>query len=109
MRMLNRRLMPVIALVLAPILADCGDPNAPNNTISVLDNAFVPQTFNAKVGDTVTWGWGGQADHDVRFSDGVSSDVQKVGGFERTFLMAGTYNYICSLHIGMTGTVVVSQ
>lgn len=96
------------ALVLA-VLAACGDPNAPQpDMIQVWDNFFMPQTYNVAPGDTVWWVWSGRVQHDVRFGDGgPSSQILLIGDFRRAFPNAGRFDYICTLHGGMVGTIVV--
>lgn len=94
--------------LLAVLGTACGDPNATATTIQVLDDQFSPQTYTTRVGSTVTWVWNGQNEHDVRFSDGGgSSDIQTNGQYDRKFLVTGTFNYLCTIHPGMVGSVVV--
>ncbi len=63
------------------------------------------------VGGQVTWTWqAASANHNVN-SDGApsftSSAVQSAGTFNFTFANAGTYQYSCIIHSGMTGRIVV--
>lgn len=101
-------------LVVTAVLCGCG-PGAgevttqPSETqsIRVVDNAFEPEAASVRVGDTVTWQWRGDDDHNVVFDD-VESPVQSDGQFAHRFDAPGTYVYRCTLHGGMTGTVVVA-
>jgi plastocyanin len=72
-------------------------------------NVFTPNTVEIAVGGTVSWTF--QSAHDVRFGGtaGAPSDIEAVSGgsISRTFPNAGRFEYLCSLHIGMTGTVIV--
>jgi len=78
------------------------------NEISVMDNNFEPVAAEVTAGDTVTWTWEGEADHNV-VGDAFESDVQREGTFEQRFDQPGTYDYRCTLHGGMTGTIVVAD
>ena len=72
-------------------------------------DAFSPASVDVAVGATVTWNF--QATHNVTFAfaPGVPSDISDTpsGSAARTFTQAGTFNYQCTLHPGMTGTVIV--
>jgi plastocyanin len=74
--------------------------------VIVDDNKFVPKEATVAVGDTVTWRWEGSAAHNV-VGPGFESENQDEGEFEHTFEEAGEYDYVCTLHPGMTGTVIV--
>lgn len=79
------------------------------NAVSVSDNFFSPVTAQVAVGTTVTWTWAsGAAAHNVTFNDGQTSGDKSGGAtFSRTFNAAGTFNYHCTLHSGMDGSVIV--
>lgn len=97
-------------VVVALVLGGCGNPNGPNNTIQVLDNAFSPATLTVPPGTTVYWVWGGSAPHNVVFNQaagGPNSETQTSGQFERAFPSAGTFSYTCTVHLGMDGSIVV--
>jgi plastocyanin len=62
-----------------------------------------------ETGDTVTWVWrDGPIQHDV-VADEFRSDVMIDGTFSYTFDEAGVYEYVCSLHSNMRGTVFVQN
>lgn len=72
-------------------------------------NTFTPSTVTVRVGGSVAYSFSG--DHNVIFSSaGSPADVPVTnsGTVNRTFLTAGTYNYTCSLHAGMNGSVLVA-
>ena len=77
------------------------------NQIDVRDNSFSPRATTVAPGTTVTWTWRGVAVHDVTFDAGSSSSQQSTGTFAREFAAAGTYAYRCTIHSGMSGSVVV--
>jgi plastocyanin len=79
------------------------------NAISVNNDFFAPITAQVAVGSTVTWTWAsGASAHNVTFNDGPASGDKTSGDtYSRTFSTAGTFNYRCTLHGGMTGSVIV--
>jgi plastocyanin len=77
--------------------------------VTMYDNFFDTSPLSIAVGRTVRWvNAGGQA-HNTTSLTGVwsSPNINPGGSFERTFTAAGTFNYACTLHPGMNGTVVV--
>lgn len=98
------------------LLTACGDggedPAAAEpvagTEVSVVDNDFEPVHLEVGSGETVTWRWEGDAAHNV-VGDGFESEVQDEGTFSHTFEDAGTYDYECTLHRGMTGRVTVVE
>jgi plastocyanin len=63
-----------------------------------------------KAGDTVTWTNNDTVGHDVTGDDFGSGDpgaLQNGDTFEFTFEKAGTFDYVCTVHPGMEGTVKV--
>lgn len=102
------------ALPLVAVLAACGgdDDDAASSESGVVivdDNTFKPKTVEVGVGDTVTWRFEGQSAHNVTFEDDEASDLVKEGEYERTFDEAGSFDYVCTVHPGMTGSVKVSD
>jgi plastocyanin len=85
------------------------DTPVATNQVGVSDNTFSPASIVVSAGTTVTWTWAaGAAPHNVTFSDGNNSGDKSTGTFSRTFSTAGTFNYSCTLHSGMNGTVKVN-
>lgn len=76
-------------------------------TVILRDNLFSPSTVELRRGGTVTWLWHDQpVPHDV-VGRGFRSRIVVTGTFNRRFASPGTYTYVCSLHRGMDGRVVV--
>jgi plastocyanin len=77
--------------------------------VTMTDNAFTPGSLTVARGRTVRWQNGGSAAHNSTSSTGLwaSGDLQPSQNFERAFTQAGTFNYSCTLHPGMNGTVIV--
>jgi plastocyanin len=103
-----------------------GGNNTPGNTtppaggVSVTNNAFDPDARVITTGASVQWAWnsctgdgyGGTQScvaHNIVFDDGTTSGLKDQGTYSRTFTVAGTYNYHCSIHVaqGMVGSVTV--
>jgi plastocyanin len=91
-----------------------GSPSTPatptlTNAVGVSDDFFSPSSIQVSPGTTVTWTWASTAAlHNVTFGDGVASaTVGANATYSRTFATAGTFSYLCTLHGGMTGSVLV--
>ena len=124
--MTTRNVWIAIALISA---AACGGTSStgtqngvntapPPGGVSVTNNVFSPVTKTVAVGSSVQWAWNsctgdvysGQTcvSHNVVFDDGVTSGLQDQGTFNRTFNVAGTYNYHCAVHgAAMSGSIIV--
>src|SRR6185295_11392242 len=92
------------------LASGCSMGDGTSVTVQVLDDAFAPSTITIAPGIRVNWGWNGTHPHNVVFAPNsgvVSSATQITGGFDITFMTPGTYNYECTVHPGMNGTVVV--
>ena len=78
------------------------------------DNSFQPAQTHVAVGGTVIWTNQDGVPHTVTSgvgstADGVfdSGNIDSGGTFTFTFTDPGTYEYFCSIHPMMTGTVIV--
>lgn len=84
---------------------------SPSGTVTVSGSSFSPQQVDITVGGTVTWNFNDIISHNVTFAGttGAPSNIGDTssGSVSRTFATAGTFAYNCTLHAGMTGTVVV--
>jgi plastocyanin len=100
----------IVSLVVVTAAACGGDddgaaPTEPGVVI-VDDNVFRPKTITVAPGDTVTWRFEGNSAHNVT-ADDFASELMKDGEFEHTFDEVGEYDYVCTVHAGMVGTVDV--
>jgi len=118
MRFRGRLALVALAGLLALTLSACGSgeaaetpPAAAGNggpTVTIKDMAYTPATLTVPAGTTVTWVWrDGAIAHDVK-GDGFQSKVQSAGTFSHRFDQPGSYDYLCTLHPNMTGTIEVS-
>ncbi|QSE88973.1 cupredoxin domain-containing protein [Rhodococcus pseudokoreensis] len=89
-------------------------PEAPTGpVVQVANMAYAPSTITVRAGDTVTWNFDDRGvTHDVvgvgAAKSVLRSRLMQTGTFTYTFTEPGTYEYTCSLHPDMTGTVVVT-
>lgn len=93
-------------LLLLPFAA----PGAHAGTIAVsIDNfTFAPNQLTVKVGDTVTWTNHDDIPHTVVSAGKFRSKaLDSDDSFSFTFSAAGDYQYFCSLHPHMTGSIKV--
>jgi plastocyanin len=112
---LRRTSVLVVAAITAPLaLGSCRPSDitaAPRDTafVEMRDNFFVPQTVTIARGKSVRWTNRGQEVHTVATdTPGLGSDlITPTTWFEARFDDPGTFEYRCSLHPEMTGTVVV--
>jgi LPXTG-motif cell wall-anchored protein len=83
---------------------------AASTTVTIQDFAFSPKSITIDVGDTVTWRNTDDVAHSATAEDG-SFDTGTFGkGASRseTFDTAGTFQYICTPHPFMKGTINVN-
>ena len=106
---------PQVAQAKDPLLAGGGGgycyeppPAMDAGWVAVGDNCFSPQGMDIVTGETVRWTLAGQGKHNITFDGGPYTDGIPADGFGITFRAPGTYQYFCSLHPGMTGTVTVT-
>jgi amicyanin len=89
---------------------DGGDAGGAGTEVSMADIKFDPAEITINAGDTVTWTNNDSVGHDVTgddFKSGDAGGMQNGDTFEHTFNEAGTFDYVCTVHPGMEGTVVV--
>jgi plastocyanin len=112
------RLIGGFAFFLAFAACGGGDtvaaPVTPTATATVQANPaqqFSPGQVDITTGGTVTWQFSGLA-HNVTFTGSAAGTPANIGtstnvAVARTFSTAGSFTYVCTLHPGMQGTVVV--
>ena len=89
---------------------NAGSGNAGSgNTVDVKNFSFTPGSLTISKGATVTWKFDDAAKHNVTASGNIfkSPDLSSGGSYAFTFTKPGTYNYICTIHQYMKGTVTV--
>jgi len=81
-------------------------------TVRVVDNAYQPNLVNLLQNGVVAWVWDTSASlHNVTFDDPAlaaqSSQTISRGTHTVVFSVVGTFNYHCTIHAEMTGSIVV--
>jgi amicyanin len=91
--------------------ADTSTPTAQTTAqtgqVTIKDFAFGPSSLTVKKGDTVTWTNQDSAPHQIAGTNFKSEMLSNGGTYSFTFNEAGTFDYHCSIHPLMKGTVVV--
>jgi plastocyanin len=102
----------IIALFAAGLMLACSDDDdasmRPANEIWMSDTTFIPGMLSIPVETRVVWVNNSSVIHSVTSTDGIFDAFVNVGEtFSYTFTIPGTYNYRCTFHQGMIGSVVV--
>jgi plastocyanin len=114
--MLNRLLRRRRALVLLALsvglmaMTSVSALAASGKQVKVADNYFGPKKLAIGRGTRVTWKWTGVLNHNIVVHSGpsnFSSRTQARGSYSRVFTKKGTYSLVCTIHKGMTMTLVV--
>lgn len=85
-------------------------PPPDGNTVVLFGGAFTPSALTIELNETVTWSNTSGVLHNVTFSTGgapANIPDHTAGTTDRTFNTLGTFNYSCTNHGGMTGSVTV--
>ena len=87
-----------------------GSGSAGGAKVSMEGIKFNPASVTVKAGDKVTWTNKDSVGHDVtgdNFKSGDSGGLQNGDTFSQTFDKKGTFDYVCTVHPGMKGSVTV--
>jgi amicyanin len=71
---------------------------------------FSPSLLKVKAGEEVTWNQQDSMPHRLISSDGEALDSPTLGrgqSYSQRFDEPGTYDYVCSIHPSMRGTIQV--
>jgi plastocyanin len=97
----------------APALGDEPARDAAAKRVKVGDDYYRPRAIHVRPGSKVTWRWAGRRRHDVHFTGAPRGakprfcGSRRRGSCTRRFRKRGRYVYVCTLHGGMSGKVVV--
>jgi amicyanin len=95
-------------IILAAVLVSfTGIAVADNAQVNIKDFQYQPSTVTISRGDTVTWTNMDNVLHDVDFKGPGSPELKKGETYSKTFNDAGSFDYLCSIHPGMKGRVIV--
>jgi amicyanin len=95
--------------LLAGVAVMAAPAGAEDTAVKIENFTFNPQRVTVKAGTTVTWINDDDIPHTVASSTKAfkSKVLDSEDKFSFTFTTAGVYEYFCSLHPHMTGTIVV--
>jgi plastocyanin len=128
--MVRARLIAALSLLALGVVA-CGGSTSPTATVSSAlgvagghlgtpavtiqatdQDTFNPVTQKVTVGEIIEWKNVGSVAHNIVFADDatIGDPVLEGGGgvWQVKFTVAGTYQYSCTIHTGMVGTIEVS-
>lgn len=84
----------------------------PGTQVSMKDIKFNPETVKVKAGGKVTWTNDDTIGHDVTadaFESGSPGGIDGGSTYSHIFKKPGTFDYVCSVHPGMKGSVKVTK
>jgi plastocyanin len=86
-----------------------GNPPPAANSVSIVNMAFSPASLTVTAGTTVTWTNNDGMTHTVTANDNSfdSGNITTGSKFSKVFSTVGTYQYHCTIHSTMKGTIVV--
>ena len=112
-----RRAALVAGLVLSLGMAACGDGGGGGSdspaastagvTIDMVDLEFRPKSVTVDRGATVTFVNRGKVTHNAKGDEFFSRVVDPGESYRHEFDSAGTFEYVCTFHPGMDGTIRV--
>ena len=103
-----------VATAPANSLQATATPQTTVTTVHIRNFAFVPATLTVLPGTQITWVNDDDVPHTVVATGNASGMFQsqtlrKGDEFQYTFGSVGTYEYICSIHPSMHGTIIVKE
>lgn len=89
-----------------------GNGDCPTGAVCMLSSTYSPKTITVNKGATVTFINDSGIGHTVNFDGTRSPGVEDIplhttGHNDRVFTQVGTFNFHCTQHVGMTGSVIV--
>ncbi|HEY6994053.1 MAG TPA: cupredoxin family copper-binding protein [Xanthobacteraceae bacterium] len=108
-KMRSIRAATALAVAIAAISLPAVAAQAAGLEVKIDNFTFTPQRLTVKAGTTVTWINEDDSPHTVASSTKAfkSKALDTDDKFSFTFTTPGAYEYFCSLHPHMTGTIVV--
>jgi plastocyanin len=86
-------------------------PRPSGRTVAIKNFSYAPSTLRVPIGATVRWMNEDAAPHTATATGSTFSSphLRKGQGYAKRFSKRGRYTYLCALHPGMRGTVVVGK
>jgi len=105
------------ALALATVSSGSAQVLGPSVAVNIVEPraqkrwGYAPGSRRVGIGTWVTWSNAGQDAHTVTADDGTfdSGDLAPSEGFSWFFDQDGTWQYTCTLHPWMVGTIIVGN
>ena len=109
MKVARNLALGAIAPLVAIAIAAASPARAATIEVKIDNFSFNPKQVTVKAGDTVTWVNHDDIPHTVTSKTLVfrSKALDSDDKFSFTFTAPGSFDYFCSLHPMMTGTIVV--
>ena len=89
-----------------------GGASLARNTVRIADFAYGPDVLRVPAGETVSWINDDQEPHTVTSDAGGPLDSGSIPGggtYRARFETAGTFDYVCTIHPSMRGTIEVGS
>jgi uncharacterized surface protein with fasciclin (FAS1) repeats len=85
------------------------DAETEPTAVEIIEDSFDPETTMVMAGETVSWTNMDDEAHTVTAEDGTfdSGEIETGESFNYTFEETGTFDYYCTIHPEMTGSVIV--
>jgi plastocyanin len=98
-----------VAMATATAIGLPGRADSAPHAVTIDNFTFNPQRLTVTAGSTVTWTNKDDIPHAIASSGALfgSKALDTDDDYSFTFTIPGTYQYFCSLHPHMTGTIVV--
>ena len=101
----------VVALFLLLVISSCSSRREITQesafNVNIENFAFSPGVIKIKTGEAVIWVNNDDAPHTVTGDELDSGTLNKNQQYQHAFSEPGTYEYICSFHTSMKGTVII--
>ena len=93
-----------------PVTSAASSTTSQATAVTIDDFSFDPTPVQVDIGASVTWTNAQSVAHTTTALDGGwdSSSLETGSDFTVTFDAAGTFEYFCSIHPSMSGTIEVS-
>lgn len=103
-----KKALSILLVVLFIATSTAASVNAQKTIdVSIQNFAYNPASVQVSTGDTIRWTNMDSVDHTVTGSTFDSGMIHTGQSYEFRFTTSGVYNYHCSPHPYMTGTVIV--
>lgn len=113
-----RKFLVLLTVAAAALTGACGGSSEPSGSaattvpdgppvIKAVGTVWKRAKVTTTVAEPVTWVVEKGLVHDLVGADGVKHDAGQPWTYQHRFTKPGTYDYQCTLHAGMTGTVTV--